>query len=126
VDFVPQLLAHARERAGAEGLEVEFVEGDAQALPLDDAEFDVVLSTFGAMFAPDQERTAAELMRVCRPGGRIGMSNWTPEGLAMFPVIAKHAPLPPGLPIPSLWGTEGRVRELFGNGSPSFGASPAA
>ena len=81
MDYVPALLANGRERAAAEGLEVEFVEGDAQALPFEDASFDVVLSTFGAMFAPDQPKTAAELLRVCRPGGRIGMANWTPEGL---------------------------------------------
>ncbi len=116
VDYVPELLAAGRERAAAEGLDVEFVEGDAQALPFDDAAFDVVLSTFGAMFAPDQERTAAELMRVCRPGGRIGMANWTPDGLVLFPVIAKHAPPPPGIATPSQWGTQERVRELFGEG----------
>src|SRR5436190_16711086 len=119
VDYVPALLAHGRERTAAEGLEIEFVEGDAQALPFADASFDVVLSTFGAMFAPDQEKTAAELLRVCRPGGRIGMANWTPEGLiggGMFAIIAKHAPPPPGINPPSLWGTEERVRELFGNG----------
>ncbi len=80
VDYVPELLANGRERAAAEGLEVEFVEGDAQALPFGDATFDVVLSTFGAMFAPDQPKTAAELLRVAGPGGRIGMSNWTPDG----------------------------------------------
>jgi ubiquinone/menaquinone biosynthesis C-methylase UbiE len=116
VDYVPGLLAHGRERAAAEGLEVEFVEGDAQELPFEDASFDVVLSTFGAMFAPDQPRTAAELMRVCRPGGRIGMSNWTPDGLVFFSIIAKHAPPPPGIDPPTLWGTEERVRELFGDG----------
>ena len=81
VDYVPRLLEHGRERAAAEGLEVEFVEGDAQALPFDDSSFDVVTSTFGAMFAPDQERTAGELLRVCRSGGRIAMANWTPDGL---------------------------------------------
>jgi len=119
VDYVPELLAHGRERAAAEGLEVEFVEGDAQALPFGDASFDVVLSTFGAMFAPDQERTAAELMRVCRPQGRIGMANWTPDGLiggGMFATIARHAPPPPGVKPPSLWGTEERLRELFADG----------
>ncbi|TMK72647.1 MAG: class I SAM-dependent methyltransferase [Actinobacteria bacterium] len=119
VDYVPELLAHGRERAAAEGLEVEFVEGDAQALPFEDASFDVVLSTFGAMFAPDQEQTAAELLRVCRPGGRIGMANWTPEGLiggGLFATMAKHAPPPPGINPPSLWGTEERLRELFGDG----------
>jgi ubiquinone/menaquinone biosynthesis C-methylase UbiE len=116
VDYVPELLANGRERAAAEGLEVEFVEGDAQELPFDDASFDVVLSTFGAMFAPDQPKTAQELLRVCRPGGRIGMSNWTPDGLVFFSVITKHAPLPAGIDPPALWGTEERVRELFGDG----------
>src|SRR5436190_10687500 len=119
LDYVPALLDRARERAAAEGYYIEFVEGDAQALPFEDASFDYVISTFGAMFAPDQEKTAAELLRVCRPGGKIGMANWTPEGLiggGMFAAIAKHAPPPPGIKPPSLWGTEERVRELFGNG----------
>jgi ubiquinone/menaquinone biosynthesis C-methylase UbiE len=116
VDYVPELLAHGRERAEADGLEVEFVEGDAQALPFEDASFDVVLSTFGAMFAPDQPQTAGELLRVTKSGGRIGMANWTPDGIAFFQVIAKHAPLPPGIDPPVLWGTEERLRELFGHG----------
>jgi ubiquinone/menaquinone biosynthesis C-methylase UbiE len=127
VDYVPELLAHGRERAVAEGLEAEFVEGDAQALPFDDGSFDVVLSTFGAMFAPDQEKTAAELLRVCRAGGRIGMANWTPEGLVgggMFAAIAKHAPPPPGVKPPSLWATEGRLRELFGDGISELRVEP--
>src|SRR5262245_44653364 len=97
VDYVPALLENGRERAAAEGLEVEFVEGDAQELPFEDASFDVVTSTFGAMFAPDQPKAAGELLRVCRPGGRIGMANWPPEGLiggGMFAAIAKHAPPP--------------------------------
>ena len=117
-DFVPALLERARERAAAERLEIEFVEADAQALPFDDASFDVVTSIFGAMFAPDQEKTAAELLRVTKPGGRIGMGNWTPEGGVggMFRTIAKHAPPPPGLNPPLLWGTEERLRELFGDG----------
>jgi ubiquinone/menaquinone biosynthesis C-methylase UbiE len=115
VDYVPALLENGRERAAAEGLEVEFVEGDAQALPFGDGEFDVVLSTFGAMFAPDQPKTASELLRVCRPGGRIGMANWTPDGLPLFAVIAEHAPPPPGVDPPLLWGTEERLRELFGD-----------
>jgi ubiquinone/menaquinone biosynthesis C-methylase UbiE len=127
VDYVPELLAHARERAAAEGLEAEFVEGDAQALPFDDGSFDVVLSTFGAMFAPDQEKTASELLRVCRSGGRIGMANWTPTGLiggGMFAVIAKHAPPPPGINPPSVWGTEERLRELFGDGVSDLRVEP--
>src|SRR3954451_11350827 len=115
VDYVPALLAHGRERTAAEGLEIEFVEGDAQALPFADASFDVVLSTFGAMFAPDQPKTAKELLRVCRSGGRVGMANWTPEGFVgqMFAIVAKHAPPPVKLDPPPLWGTEARLRDLF-------------
>jgi ubiquinone/menaquinone biosynthesis C-methylase UbiE len=119
LDYVPALLERARQRAAAEGYEIEFVEGDAQALPFEDGSFDYVISTFGAMFAPDQEKTAAELLRVCRPGGKIGMTNWPPRGLVgggMFKVIAEHAPPPPGVAPPVLWGTEERLRELFGDG----------
>jgi ubiquinone/menaquinone biosynthesis C-methylase UbiE len=116
-DFVPALLERGRERAGAERLEIEFVEADAQDLPFEDAGFDVVASIYGAMFAPDQKRTAAELLRVVKPGGRIGMGNWSPDGSVggMFQTIAKHAPPPPGLDSPLLWGTEDRLRELFGD-----------
>jgi SAM-dependent methyltransferase len=119
LDYVPALLEHGRERAAAEGYEIEFVEGDAQNLPFEDASFDYVISTFGAMFAPDQEKTASELLRVCRPGGKIGMANWPPRGLVgggMFKVNAEHAPPPPGIQPPVLWGTEDRLRELFGDG----------
>jgi SAM-dependent methyltransferase len=118
VDFVPSLLERGRERAAAERLDVEFVEGDAADLPLGDAEFDVVISIFGAMFAPEHEKAAAELLRVCKPGGRIGMANWVPDGGVgkMFQTIAKHAPPPPGVVPPALWGTEDHVRELFGDG----------
>jgi ubiquinone/menaquinone biosynthesis C-methylase UbiE len=119
LDYVPALLERARDRAAAEGYGIEFVEGDAQALPFEDASFDYVISTFGAMFAPDQEKTAAELLRVCRSGGKIGMANWPPRGLigdGMFKVIAEHAPPPPGVPPAVLWGTEERLRELFGDG----------
>ena len=117
-DFVPALLERGRERAAAERLAVEFVEADAQALPFEDANFDVTISIFGAMFAPDQEQTAAELLRVTKPGGRIGMANWVPDGAVggMFMTIAKHAPPPPGLNPPLLWGAEDRLRELFGDG----------
>jgi SAM-dependent methyltransferase len=117
-DFVPALLERGRERAAAERLAVQFVEADAQDLPFGDGEFDVAMSIFGAMFAPDQERTAAELLRVVRPGGRIGMANWTPEGGLgrLFKTISKHVPPPPGVNPPVLWGTEERVRELFGDG----------
>jgi ubiquinone/menaquinone biosynthesis C-methylase UbiE len=118
VDFVPALLERGRERAAAERLEVEFVEGDAADLPFGDGEFDVVISTFGAMFAPEHERTAAELLRVCKPGGRIGMASWVPDGSIgqMFMTIAKHAPPPPGVKPPTLWGTEEHLRQYFGDG----------
>lgn len=118
VDFVPSLLERGRERAAAERLEVEFVEGDAAELPFGDGEFDVVISIFGAMFAPEHERTAAELLRTCKPGGRIGMANWVPDGGVgkMFMTIAKHAPPPPGVSSPLLWGTEDHLRELLGDG----------
>jgi len=117
-DFVPALLDRGRERAAAERLDVEFVEADATDLPFGDGEFDVVISIFGAMFAADQEKAAAELLRTCKSGGRIGMANWVPDsGVGkMFMTIAKHAPPPPGVSSPLLWGTEERLRELFGDG----------
>ncbi len=117
VDFVPALLERARERAAAERLKIAFREGDAEALPFPDAAFDVVLSTFGAMFAPSQEQAAKELLRVTRPGGKIGMTNWTPDSLPgeIFRVTAKHVSPPPGLKPATLWGTEERLRELLGD-----------
>ena len=117
-DYVPALLERGRERAAAERLDVEFVEADAQDLPVGNGEFDVAMSIFGAMFAPDQQKAAAELLRVVKPGGRIGMANWTPDGAVgtMFKTIAKHAPPPPGVDSPLLWGTEEHLRELFGDG----------
>ncbi len=117
-DFVPALLERARARAEVEGLAVTFREGDAQALPFEDGSFDVVLSAIGAMFAPDQERTAGELLRVCRPGGRIAMANWTPEGFVgeLFRVQGRYAPPPPPGARPAVeWGTGARLRELFGD-----------
>jgi len=118
VDYVPALLDRARRRAEAEGLEATFQEGDAEALPFGDDSFDVVLSACGAMFAPDQERTASELLRVCRPGGRIGMVNWTPDSYVgeLFRAIGRHLPPPPGVRPPVLWGSEERLHELFGPG----------
>ncbi len=117
-DFVPALLERARERAEAERLEIDFVEGDVEELPFEDESFDVVLSIYGAMFAPDQHKAASELLRVCKPEGRVGMANWVPDGFVgqMFMTTAKHAPLPPGVDPPILWGTEERLRELFGDG----------
>ncbi len=116
VDYVPSLLERARRRADAEGVAADFVDGDAEHLPFDDGSFDVVSSVFGAMFAPDQERTASELVRVVRPGGRIGLVAHTPEGFIgqLFKTNAKHAPPPAGLRSPILWGTEHRLHELFG------------
>jgi SAM-dependent methyltransferase len=116
-DFVPHLLETAARRAEAEGLPLATQVADAQDLPFPDGSFDVVLSTFGAMFAPDQERTAAELARVCRPGGRIGMANWTPEGMAgqMFRATAAHVPPPPGVRPAVDWGRPERLSELFGD-----------
>ena len=115
VDYVPELLDRARRRAEAEGLSVEFQEGDAEALPFADESFDVVSSVFGSMFAPDQEKTALELARVARSGGRIGIVAHTPDGFIgnLFKVIGKHVPPPAGLRSPILWGTEARLRELF-------------
>jgi SAM-dependent methyltransferase len=115
-DYVPHLLEKAAARAGAEGLDVEFRHADAEALPFADGFFDVALSTFGAMFTPQPERAAAELLRVVRPGGRIGMANWTPEGFIgqLFRLIAGYLPPPAGMQSPALWGVERRIDELFG------------
>jgi SAM-dependent methyltransferase len=117
-DYVPALLERGRERAAAERLEIEFVEADAQDLPFEDASFDVAMSIFGVMFAPDHQKSASEMLRVVKPGGRIGLACWTPEGAVgtMFKTMAKHAPPPPGVDSPLLWGTEDRLRELFGDG----------
>lgn len=123
-DFVPALLATAERRAASEGLPLTTQVADAQDLPFPDASFDVVLSTFGAMFAPDQERTAAELLRVCRPGGRIGMANWVPDSFGgdVFRVTAAYVPPPPGLPPATDWGRRERLEELFGKGISSLSA----
>lgn len=118
VDIAPNLLEQGRARAEAEGLTIQFDEGDAEDLPYADDSFDVVVSMFGAMFAPRPELVAAELLRVCRPGGRIAMANWTPEGFIgqMFKVTGKHVPPPPAMPSPLKWGDEATVRERFGDG----------
>jgi len=116
IDYVPALLEQARRRAAAEGLEVTFLDGDAEALPVEDGSFDVVLSTFGVMFAPDQHQAAAELLRVCRPGGRIGLASWTPDGAggALFRTVGSYVPPAAGVSSPALWGTAEHLRELFG------------
>ena len=115
-DYVGALLDKGRARAEAEGLPVRFQIADAEELPFADARFDVVLSTFGVMFTPDHQRSAGELLRVLRPGGRIGMANWTPEGFIgrLFKIIGAHLPPPAGLKSPALWGTESHIVELFG------------
>jgi SAM-dependent methyltransferase len=115
-DYVPHLLEKGTERARAEGLDIEFQTADAEALPFKDATFDVVLSTFGAMFSPDHGRIAKEFLRVVRNGGRIGMTNWTPEGFIgqLFKVIGSYVPPPMGVQSPALWGSEPHIVELFG------------
>lgn len=117
IDFVPALLDRARERAAAERLPVQFDQGDAAHLPYPDASFDAVLSTFGCMFSPDQAGTAAQMARVCRPGGTIGMANWTPDSLpgAVFRIVAGYVPPAPGGLPPTRWGTESGLRDLFGD-----------
>ncbi len=114
-DYVDTLLDKGRTRAEAEGLPVTFMNADAEALPFGDGAFDAVVSTFGVMFTPNQERAAAEMVRVCRPGGRIGLTNWTPDGFIgqMFKIIGKYLPPAEGLKSPALWGTRERLEELF-------------
>src|SRR5262247_1045481 len=117
VDYVPALLERGRKRATAEGLDVELLEGDAEELPFPDASFDAVISVFGSMFAPDHEQAAAELARVCRPGGTIALASWTPNGFIgqLFRTVSKHMPPPAGLQSPMLWGTEDHLEELLGD-----------
>ena len=117
VDYVPALLERGRKRAAAEGLEVEFVEGDAEALPFPDSSFDAVTSIFGSMFAPNHQQAAAELLRVCKPGGTIALASWAPDGFIgeLFRTVSKHVPPPAGLQSPMLWSTEPHLRELFGD-----------
>ena len=118
VDYVPSLLERGRARAAAEGLDVEFVEGDAEALPFPDECFDAVTSVYGCMFAPDQQQAAAELLRVTRPGGTIALASWTPDGFIgeLFRTTAKHVPPPAGVPSPMRWGTEHHLQNLLGDG----------
>ena len=116
VDYVPSLLERARTRAAAEGYEIEFVEGDAESLPFPDGSFDAVTSVFGSMFAPDHRQTAAELVRVVRPGGTIALVAWKPDGFIgeLFRTISAHVPPPAGVQSPLLWGTEEHLREILG------------
>ena len=123
-DYVPALLEKAYERAAAERLQIEFREADAEALPFKDRSFDVVVSTFGVIFTPDHEKAATELMRVCKPGGKIGLANWTPDGFIgqLIKTIGKHLPPPAGVKSPALWGTSARINEMFGSQASSIKA----
>jgi ubiquinone/menaquinone biosynthesis C-methylase UbiE len=125
-DYVPALLESGRARASADGLSIEFLEADAERLPFEDSAFDVVLSTFGVMFTPNQARAASELLRVCKSGGRIGLANWTPEGFIgqVFKTLGKYLPPPAGAKSPALWGTRAALEEMFGNQARSIKAEP--
>jgi ubiquinone/menaquinone biosynthesis C-methylase UbiE len=125
-DYVESLLQHGRQRADAEGFSVKFQKADAEALPFADGSFDTVASTFGGMFSPDQSRTASEMLRVCRSGGRIGLANWTPDGFIgqMFKTIGKYLPPPAGLKSPALWGTREWMERAFRAASASLIAEP--
>lgn len=118
-DYVPSLLEASRKRAEAEGHSIQYQEADVENLPFPDASFDVVLSTFGVMFSPNQDKAASELLRVCKPGGKIGLANWTPEGFIgqLFKTIGKYVPPPAGVKSPGLWGTKARLDEMFGAGA---------
>jgi ubiquinone/menaquinone biosynthesis C-methylase UbiE len=125
-DYVPSLLERGRARAAAEGLTIEFKEADAEGLPFADGTFDSVLSTFGVMFTPNQEKAAAELVRVCKSNGQIGLANWTPDGFIgqLFKTLGKYLPPPAGAKSPLLWGTRGRLTEMFGAAAISIKAEP--
>ena len=125
-DYVPALLKRGQERAAADHLTVEFREADAEALPFADSSYDVVVSTFGVMFTPDQDKAAAELARVCKSGGKIGLANWTPQGFIgqLFKTIGKHLPPPAGVKSPALWGTQARLEEMFGSQASEIVAEP--
>jgi ubiquinone/menaquinone biosynthesis C-methylase UbiE len=124
-DYVASLLEAGRVRARAEGQTIRFQEADAENLPFADGSFDVVLSTFGVMFTPDQDQAAAELARVCRSGGKIGLANWTPESFIgqLFKTIGKYVPPAPGVKSPALWGTKARLEELFGKSAKEIRAA---
>jgi ubiquinone/menaquinone biosynthesis C-methylase UbiE len=119
LDYVPHLIEHANLRAASEGTKIDFRVGDAQALPYGDASFDYVMSVFGVMFAPDREKAAAELLRVCKPGGTIALANWTPEGLTgkFFSLQSRYVPPPLGLQPPPQWGTDELMQQLLGPGT---------
>src|SRR5258707_13805067 len=125
-DYVPSLLERGRARASADGLSVEFKEADAEALPFADAAFDAVVSTFGVMFTPNQDRAATELLRVCKSGGKIGLANWTPQGFIgqLFKTLGKYLPPPAGAKSPALWGTQARIAEMFGPSASVIRAVP--
>jgi ubiquinone/menaquinone biosynthesis C-methylase UbiE len=125
-DYVPALLKRGQERAAADHLTVEFREADAEALPFADASYDVVVSTFGVMFTPDQDKAASELARVCKSGGKIGLANWTPQGFIgqLFKIIGKHLPPPAGVKSPALWGTPARLEEMFVTKASEISAEP--
>src|ERR1700728_3903837 len=125
-DYVPALLERGRARATADGLTIEFKEADAEALPFADGAFDAVVSTFGVMFTPNQDEAAAELVRVCKPGGKIGLANWTPDGFVgqMFKTIGKYAPPPAGVKSPALWRTRERLVDIFGSAAMSIETEP--
>lgn len=127
-DYVPSLLERGRARASAEGLTITFKEADAEALPFAGGTFDAVVSTFGVMFTPDQNQAAAELLRVCKSGGKIGLANWTPDGFVgqMFKIIGKYMPPPAGVKSPALWGTRERLDEMFGPAAISVETRPRA
>ena len=125
-DYVSSLLERGRARASAEGLTIEFKEADAEALPFADGTFDTVVSTFGVMFTPNQDQAAAELLRVCKSDGQIGLANWTPDGFIgqMFKTLGKYLPPPAGVQSPMLWGTRGRLTEMFGAAAISIRIEP--
>lgn len=125
-DYVPALLKRGRERAAADHLMVEFREADAEELPFADGSYDVVVSTFGVMFTPDQDKAAAELARVCKSGGKIGLANWTPQGFIgqLFKTIGGHVAPPAGVKSPALWGTPARLKEMFGDQASEIIAEP--
>lgn len=124
-DYVPALLERGRERAAAERLNLTFREADAEALPFPDQSFDAVVSTFGVMFTPDQDRAASELIRVCKRGGKIGLANWTPDGFIgqLFKTIGKHLPPPAGVKSPALWGTREQIHAMFEQDASSIKAA---